>query len=119
MKPPKTFTVDTADGQFTFRWRDMATQVAVERLISELTGGQSKPAPALYWLASTTALFRTLVAEVPEGFVFDDLDPVDPDTYNRLQAIVEAHSKAEKTFRQRVPARPEDVGQARSDQPAV
>ncbi len=97
----------------------MATQVDVERIISELTGGQLKPSSSLYWLASTTALFRVLLASAPEGWSFDDLDPTDEETYKKLQAIVEAHSKAERTFRASLQARPLGDGKTGGDKPAV
>ncbi|WP_293372296.1 hypothetical protein [Nevskia sp.] len=120
MKPPKKFHVDVDGvGRFVFKWRDMAAQIDIENVISRYTGGQVKPSPNLYWLASTAALFEVLMIEGPDGWSFNALNPKNPAVYAQLQAITGAHSTTEDTFLGAVPTVAAAAGEGGSAGDAV
>jgi len=48
------------------------------------------------WLSA----LRVLTVEAPDGWDLDKLDPLDPETYAKLNAVYDALTAKERSFRQ-------------------
>lgn len=94
------FTVDVEGiGAFTFRWRTMRTQFAVEAEYSRLTEGVATPTESLKKASRVIAELNTLAVEVPEDWDIDSMDPFDPEDADKIQKVYIAFTEREQFFR--------------------
>lgn len=106
---PTTYTI-TVDGvgTFTFAKRSMRSNLAIAAEYSRLTEGVENPVPFLDTVATWMSTLKVLTVAAPDGWVLDDMDPEDEDTYTKLGRVYGALRNKEGSFRR--PADP--LGQA-------
>lgn len=97
---PTTYSV-TVDGvgTFTFAKRSMRSNLAVAAEYSRLTEGVENPVPFLDTVATWMSTLKVLTVNAPDGWVLDDMDPEDTDTYARLGKVYSALRGKEDSFR--------------------
>jgi len=106
------FNVDVEGvGTFVFGRRKMADHVKINVEYSRLTEGV-EPTPWLYMVATWLSVLKVLTVRAPEGFVVDELDPLDDDTYGKLLKVHAALRAKEDSFRRGPSAAGEGGGQA-------
>jgi hypothetical protein len=97
---PTDYPVSVPDvGTFTFGKRTMRDEVAIQVEFAKIIDG----APATEWLQAVggwLSTLRVLTVRAPDGWDLDTLDPLDPETYARLNAVYEGLRTAEDSFRQ-------------------
>lgn len=99
---PRTHAVDVEGiGRFTFHKRRISDQVRIEAEANRMMGGASDDG-ALYNVAIAASTLRQLVAEAPEGWDVDDIDPLDGDEVEaKLWSVYRSLRAAEETFRRK------------------
>ena len=98
-------------GTLRVKRRTMANEMELASEYSRLTGGQELVNPETSQLARILSLLHVLVVEFPHGFDPDDLDPLDPASYEQMARIYGAVNAQENSFRgQRTDARSGNVG---------
>ncbi len=99
--PKSDFTLDVDGvGTFTFGYRTMADEFAIQRKYAELTGG----GPITQWLGLVggwMAALAVLTVKAPDGWVLDELDPLDAAVYEKLSRVFTALKDQEDRFRGR------------------
>lgn len=96
---PTDFTV-TVDGigTFTFGRRTMADEIAIQVEYARVLGGVT-PTNWLDVLANWMAVLKTMTARAPDGWVLDELDPLEPETYAKISRVYDALTEKESSFR--------------------
>lgn len=93
------FTVDVEGvGKFTFGRRTMRDELAIQREYADILGG----VPPTDWLAIIAgwfSTFRVLTVYAPSDWSLDDMDPLDPATYEKLAKVHKALNDKERSFR--------------------
>lgn len=96
---PTDFIVDVLDvGQFTFAKRTMRDELAIQVEYAKIIDG----APATEWLQAVggwVSTLRVLTVRAPQGWDVDELDPLEPETYAKLNAVYTALLDKERSFR--------------------
>lgn len=106
---PATFTLNVDGvGTFTFHRRTMREEMRIAAEHSRITEGVDKPTPYLELVSTWMATLKVLTAKPPEGWDIDNMDPLDGDTYVRLQSVFSALRAKEGSFR----GQPASGGQA-------
>lgn len=85
-------------GQFTFASRRLADEIAIQVEFARIIDGVEPTA----WLSAVggwLAALRVLTVKAPDGWVLDDLDPLDDDTYAKLGRVHDALVDKERSFR--------------------
>lgn len=85
-------------GKFVFAKRKMADEIAIQREYASMLQGV-EPTPQLDNLASWIAVLGTLTVRAPEDWDIDEMDPLDPETFNKLRKVYLALVDAERSFR--------------------
>ncbi|WP_441280566.1 hypothetical protein [Tardiphaga sp. 862_B3_N1_1] len=93
-------------GKFVFAKRTMADEIAIQREYSGMLQGV-EPTQQLDNLASWMAVLRTLTVRAPEDWDIDEMDPLDPETYEKLLKVFTAVREAENSFRRGKKVAPE------------
>ena len=95
------YTVPVASiGTFTFGKRTMRDEIAVQVEYARIIDGVIATA----WLqavAGWISPLRVLTVRAPAGWDVDELDPTDPATYAKMQAVYGALSEKETSFRRK------------------
>lgn len=97
-------------GRFRFRQRKMADEMEIQRLYADYIGGVI-PTQWLALLAEYQSALRVLTVAGPDDWDLDTLDPLEPETYNKLRRVFIALRECEERFRGRPVTRLEDGSQ--------
>lgn len=109
------FPVDVEGvGTFVFGRRRMADEIRIHVEYSRLTEAVA-PTPWLDSVATWLATLRVMMVRAPDGFVLDELDPLDDETYEKLLKTHAALVAKEASFR-RGPAAKGEAGREVSGQ---
>lgn len=93
------FTVDVEGvGKFTFARRTMRDELAIQREYADILGGV-EPTDWLAIIAGWFSTFRVLIVYAPSDWSLDDMDPLDPATYQKLAKVHKALTEKERSFR--------------------
>lgn len=93
------FVVDVEGvGAFVFGRRKMADHIKINVEYARLTEGVM-PTPWLDTVATWLSVLKVLTVRAPEGFVVDELDPLDEETYAKLLKVHSALRAKEDSFR--------------------
>lgn len=96
---PTDFTVQVDGvGSFAFGKRTMRDEIAIQVEYARIIDGVEPTA----WLATVggwLASLRVLTVRAPADWDVDDMDPLDPATYEKLGRVHEALKEQERSFR--------------------
>jgi len=93
------FTVEVEGiGRFTFGRRTMADELAIQREFADILQGV-EPTNWLSLVGEWLSVLRVLTVSVPAGWDTDEMDPLDDDTYARLNKVYKALRDQERSFR--------------------
>lgn len=98
-------------GEFTFGRRSMRDHIAINVEYSRLTAGVN-PTDWLDMVCTCMATIKVLAVHVPDGFDIDAMDPLDPETYDRLLRVHAAMRVKEDSFRRPAKTGGPGAGQA-------
>lgn len=97
---PKQFAVEVDGiGNFTFAWRTMRHEFAVQAEYSRLTEGVATPSQALEMLAGIVSQLKVLTLEAPADWDISSMDPLDDEVYAKLVKVHAAMRAKEGSFR--------------------
>lgn len=85
-------------GRFRFARRKLTDEIQIQRFYAEYAGGV-EPTAWLATLAEYLSTLKTLTVEAPEGWDIDEMDPLDNETYQKLNRVFVALREREETFR--------------------
>ncbi|HEX7906761.1 MAG TPA: hypothetical protein VF534_01530 [Paraburkholderia sp.] len=98
----REFVVDVPDvGVFTFARRNMRSELAISAEFSRLSEGIATPSAFLETVGGWIATLKVLTLIAPDGWVLDELDPLDDENYARLMKVHGALRAREDSFRQK------------------
>jgi len=99
-KRPTDFSV-TIDGigRFTFGKRTMADELAIQREYADIIQGVESPTVWLETMGGWLSVLRVLTVEAPADWDLDELDPLDEQTYAKLNRVYEELRNQERSFR--------------------
>lgn len=96
------FTVDVEGiGVFTFGRRTMGDEIAIQVEYARILNGVV-PTAWLNAVGGWISTLRVLTVRAPEGWDVDALDPLDAQTYARLDRVHSALVEKERSFRSAV-----------------
>ena len=85
-------------GSFTFGRRTMRDEIAIQVEYARIIDGV-EPTAWLQAVGGWLSVLRTLTVRAPEGWDLDAMDPLDDETYARLNKVYEALVDQERSFR--------------------
>lgn len=85
-------------GSFTFGRRTMRDEIAIQVEYARIIDGV-EPTAWLQAVGGWLSVLRTLTVRAPEGWDLDAMDPLDDETYARLNKVYEALVEQERSFR--------------------
>lgn len=85
-------------GTFTFGRRTMRDEISIQVEFARLIEGV-EPTAWLQAVGGWLSALRVLTVKSPDGWDLDDMDPLDDDTYARLNKVYEALVNKEGSFR--------------------
>lgn len=99
--PTNTDFQATVDGigTFTFAKRRMRDELAIASEFSRLTEGVEMPTTYLSSVAGWISTLKVLTVRAPDDWDIDEMDPLDPDTYEKLVKVHTALREKEGSFR--------------------
>lgn len=93
------FLVDVPGiGSFTFGKRRMADEIAIQVEFARIVDGV-EPTAWLQAVGGWLSALRTLTVRAPAGWDLDEMDPLDDETYAKLNAVYTALIEKERSFR--------------------
>lgn len=96
---PNDFTVDVPDvGTFTFAHRTMRDEIAIQVEYARIIDGVE----ATEWLQTVggwISVFRVLTVRAPADWILDEMDPLENETYAKMNAVYEVLREKEDSFR--------------------
>lgn len=96
---PTDFVVSVENvGQFTFGKRTMRDEIAVQREYARILDGV-EPTNWLNAMAGWLSALKVLTVRAPDGWDIDEMDPLDTETYAKLNAVHAALVDKERSFR--------------------
>ena len=96
----KTFQCDVENvGAFVFYHRTMREEMRIGAEYSRLTEGVEQPTRWLELFANMVAVINVLLHEAPTGWILDELDPLDAQSFNQITAVYNALRSKEARFR--------------------
>lgn len=96
----KTYRVEIDGwGEFVVNRLTMGRNMEVAAEYERHLRGMQNTTREFRALANTMATAKVLVAVAPEGWSLDDLDPLDPQTYERLFDLASKIDQQERFFR--------------------
>lgn len=99
MAGPATFPVSVEGiGEFVFRRRNFRLQLQVEGAADRVTGGPVKD-EGLAAFGHHVATLEVLTVDAPKGWDLDELDPLDPESFGKVQRVFRGLRDAELRFR--------------------
>lgn len=87
------------EGDFVFLERTIESNIKIAARTSELIGSSENEGVA--WYADTYCTLKELLVEMPDGFSVEGLDPLDPNSGDRMFAVYKALKEKELSFRKR------------------
>src|SRR5574343_894537 len=100
MPPAKTFTPQIeGDGAFTFRRGTLRDEIRVGAEHERLTEGLDSVSDGFRRLTYMLAALGVLTVDAPPGWDPMELDPLDPETFNKVGAVYGGLREAEERFR--------------------
>lgn len=99
-RPQPTDFFETVEGigRFRFARRRLAEEMEIQRLYAEYAGGV-EPTAWLATLAEYLSTLNALTVEAPEGWDMDNMDPLDDETYQKINRVFVALREREERFR--------------------
>lgn len=85
-------------GTFTFGRRTMRDEIAIQVEYARIIDGV-EPTSWLQAVGGWLSVLRTLTVRAPEDWDLDAMDPLDDETYARLNKVYEALVDQERSFR--------------------
>lgn len=85
-------------GSFTFGKRTMKDEIAIQVEYARLIDGV-EPTTWLQAVCGWLSVFKVLTVRSPEGWDLDSLDPLDDETYSKMNRVYEALVEQERSFR--------------------
>ncbi len=85
-------------GTFTFGRRTMRDEIDIQREYAAILDGV-KPTVWLEVVGSWFSAFKVLTVKAPEGWSVDELDPLDNETYSKMNLVYDALCEKELSFR--------------------
>lgn len=85
-------------GTFTFGRRTMRDEITIQVEYARIIDGV-EPTAWLQALGGWLSVLRTLTVRAPDGWDLDAMDPLDTETYARLNKVYEALVEQERSFR--------------------
>jgi hypothetical protein len=97
--PQTDFTVDVEGiGRFTFGRRRMRDELDIQREFADIIGGV-QPTPWLEAVGGWISALKVLTVRAPDGWDLEDMDPLESQTYTRLNRVYQALREKEGSFR--------------------
>lgn len=97
--PDSDFSVDVEGvGRFTFGRRKMRDELAIQREYADIIGGVH-PTPWLEAVGGWISHMRVLTVHAPADWDLDEMDPLEPETYSKLNRVYSALREKEGSFR--------------------
>lgn len=102
--------VESVDGigTFTFARRNMRSELAIAAEFSRLSEGIATPSAFLETVGGWIATLKVLTLVAPDGWVLDEMDPLDDENYARLMKVHGALRAREDLFRGKPESKRED-----------
>lgn len=108
---PTDFNIDVEGiGRFTFAKRTMADEIRCQVEYASIIDGVI-PTMWLQSVGGWISALRVLTVRAPEGWDIETMDPLDPETYERLRKVHAALVAKEASFRAKPGAGSEGGGQ--------
>lgn len=85
-------------GSFTFGRRTMKDEIGIQVEYARLLDGV-EPTAWLQAVCGWLSVFKVLTVRSPEGWDLDELDPLDDETYAKMNRVYEALVDKERSFR--------------------
>jgi len=85
-------------GTFVFARRTLADELAIQREYARIIDGVN-PTEWLATMAGWLSVLRTITVRAPQGWSLDEMDPLDPATYEKLFKVYDALRTKEGSFR--------------------
>jgi len=101
-------------GTFECRRRTLRVEIHVGAEFARLTEGQEQIPSWLRDLCEMTSTAKVLIAKGPDGWNVDEMDPQEPETYEKLAKVYTAIREAEGRFRRPPKGGPQENGAATS-----
>ncbi len=100
----KTFSIEVDTevnvlGRFVFYHRTLRDEIRIGAEYSRLIEGVEQPTRWLELFANMFSAITVLLHQPPEGWVLDELDPLDADSYQQISAVYSALRSEEARFR--------------------
>lgn len=87
-------------GQFTFARRTMGDEVKIQVEYARIIDG-AEPTSWLQAVGGWLSTLKVLTVRAPAGWDLDELDPLDPETYAKLDSVYGGLSEKERSFRRK------------------
>lgn len=98
-------------GTFTFGKRTMRDEVAIQVEFARIIDGV-EPTSWLQAVGGWLSTFKVLTVRAPAGWDVETLDPLDPETYAKMNRVYDALTEKERSFRRKPGVDGEGAGQA-------
>lgn len=97
-------------GTFTFARRTLGDEIAIQVERSRILDGVQHPTDVLWNMAVWLSTIRVLMVSAPGAWNPDDLDPLDPKTFDEISRVFIAMRTKEDSFRRKHGAGSEGAG---------
>lgn len=85
-------------GSFTFAKRTMRDEIAIQVEFARIIDGV-EPTSWLQAVGGWMSTLKVLTVRAPEGWDLENLDPLENDTYAKLNRVYDALAEKERSFR--------------------
>lgn len=99
-------------GTFTFARRKLSDELRVQAEHSRIIDGVDQPTEWLHSLATWMATLRVLMVTGPAGWDLEELDPIEPETFEQISSVYAAMRAKENSFRKKSGKGSEGASQA-------
>ncbi len=86
-------------GNFVFAKRTMGDELDIQREFADILQGVEHPTVWLETMAGWLSVLRVLTVRAPDGWSLEELDPLDEETYAKLNKVYEELRTQERLFR--------------------
>lgn len=106
------FVISVEDvGTFTFAKRTMRDEVAIQVEFARIIDGV-EPTSWLQAVGGWLSTFKVLTVRAPADWDLETLDPLDPETYAKMNRVYDALTEKERSFRRKSGVDGAGTGQA-------
>lgn len=88
-------------GNFTFARRTLNDELRVQAEYSRIIDGVDQPTVWLHSLATWMSTLRVLMVAGPAGWDLEELDPIEPETFDQISSVYAAMRAKEDSFRKK------------------